>query len=120
MNLPNIFTTAGPVGVGIRYGVTIVTSMLAIAGVFGLLTPQQNAEIVQKINDASAQLPALLVAVSGLVALLTPIYAMVTKSSSDKAAEVAKAVDQLVPPSQAVEIKTPIGIPDIVVEGTKK
>jgi hypothetical protein len=44
-----------------------------------------------------------------------PIYAAITKSNSDKASEVANVVDAEVPADAPVVIKTPQGVPDIVV-----
>jgi hypothetical protein len=111
----NPLTTATSLGVAIRYLITIVGSVTAILGIVGWLTPEQVAELSQKVQDISAQLPGLVAAVSGIVALIVPLYAMATKSSSDKAAEVAKEVDKHIPDSASVTIKTPEGVPDIVV-----
>jgi hypothetical protein len=114
------FTTATSAGVTIRYIITIITSMLAILGTLGLLTPEQVEDVLRKVQEISGQLPALLAAVSGLIAVFVPIYAAMTKSSSDKAAKVAKEVDEQIPASAPVTIKTPEGVPDIVVPADKK
>jgi hypothetical protein len=114
------FTTATSAGVTIRYIITIITSMLAILGTLGLLTPGQVEDVLRKVQEISGQLPALLAAVSGLIAVFVPIYAAMTKSSSDKAAKVAKEVDEQIPASAPVTIKTPDGVPDIVVRPDTK
>lgn len=115
MNWTKIFTTANSAGVVLRYLGTILGSLLAIAGILGVLTPEEIASITAKVRDISAQLPELLTAIGALMAIVIPTYAAVTKASSDKAAEVAKEVDKLVPPEQTVVIKTPVGIPDVIV-----
>jgi hypothetical protein len=51
-----------------------------------------------------------------IIAALPAIYAAF-KRPSVKAMEAAKAVDQLVPKGEDVVIKTPAGVPDIVVPG---
>jgi hypothetical protein len=45
------------------------------------------------------------------VALIVPLYAIVTKSSSDRAATVSKKVDAEVPATAPVEIVTPGAAP---------
>ena len=115
MNWTKIFTTANSIGVVLRYLGTIIGALLAIAGILGVLTPEQIAEITQKVRDISAQLPELLTAIGALMAIVIPAYAAVTKASSDKAAEVAKEVDAKVPTESPVVIKTPPGVDDIVV-----
>jgi hypothetical protein len=116
----NPLTTATSVGVAIRYAITIIGAMLTILSIIGWLTPEQVKDLMQKVQDISVQVPALLTAVAGLVTLAAPIYAMLTKSSSDKAAKVAKAIDSEIPPNQDVLIQTPIGQPDIVVSANAK
>lgn len=51
-----------------------------------------------------------------IIAAVPAIYAAL-KRPSVKAMETAKAVDQLVPKDDDVVIKTPVGVPDIVVPG---
>lgn len=109
------FTTATSAGVTIRYIITIISSVLTILGILGWLTPDQVQALARKVQEISEQLPGLLAAVSGLITVLVPIYAAITKSSSDKAAKVAKEVDEQIPASAPVTIKTPEGVPDIVV-----
>ena len=117
MKIFNPLTTATSLGVAIRYLITIAGSILAILGILGWLTPDQVQALSQKVQDISAQLPGLLAAVSGLVALIVPLYSMATKSSSDKAAEVAKEIDKKMPAESDVMIKTPGIAPDIFVAG---
>lgn len=106
------FTTATSAGVALRYITVIISSALAVAGVLGLLAPEQ----IEALNQ---ELPKLVSAIAGLVTITVTIYATLTKSSSDKAAEAAKQIDEKVPPSVAVEIKTPAGIPDIKIPAAK-
>lgn len=101
-------TTATSVGVAIRYLTTIVGSVIAILGILGWLTPEQSEALTK-------QVPELLAALGALVAAAIPLYAIWTKSSSDKAAEVAKEVDQKIPADATVRIPTPGAAPDIVV-----
>lgn len=60
-------------------------------------------------------MPILLSAIGGLVAASVPIYATITKSSSDKAAEAAKQIDAKLPADATVVVKTADGQRDIVV-----
>jgi hypothetical protein len=101
-------TTASSLGVSLRYLSTIAGTVLTILGLFGLLTPEQVAELTR-------QVPELISALGALIAVAVPAYAVLTKSSSDKAATAAKAIDRDVPFDQPVRIKTPAGSPDIVV-----
>lgn len=106
------FTTATSVGVGIRYLTTIATTMIAIVGILGWLTPEQVAALTQKV-------PELITAISAVVMAAIPLYAIITKSSSDKAAEAAKQIDAKLPPAEPVEIKTPGNAPNIVVPASR-
>lgn len=106
----NPITTARPVGVAVRDGIVIVGSIIAVLGVLGLLTPEQVAELTQAA-------PALMTAIGAAITGGMSAYRILTKSHSDKAAEVAKEVDAKVPPAAPVEIKTPSGVPDILVPG---
>jgi hypothetical protein len=117
MKIFNPLTTATSIGVAIRYLITIAGSLLTILGIVGWLTSDQVQELSQKVQDISAQLPGLLAAAGGIIALVMPIYATITKSSTDRAAEVAKEVDKQIPERSPVVIKTPAGVPDIVVPG---
>jgi hypothetical protein len=109
-NILSPLTTATSVGVAVRYIATIVTSIIAVLGILGWLTPAQ-AEALTK------QIPELLAAVAAVVPIVITIYATLTKSSSDKAAEAAKEIDKKVPAESTVVIKTPGAAPDIVVRG---
>lgn len=105
-------TTATSTGVAIRYITTIVGSIVAILGVLGWLTPEQSDALTREI-------PGLLGAVGGLVAVGITTYATLTKAFSNKAAEAAKAIDSQVPTSAPVVIQTPAGVPDIVIPAAK-
>ena len=93
-----------------QYSTPKHTSIIAVLGILGWLTPAQ-AEALTK------QIPELLAAVAAVVPIVITIYATVTKSSSDKAAEAAKEIDKKVPAESPVVIKTPSAAPDIVVRG---
>lgn len=112
-------TTASTGGVVLRYLITIISSMVAILSILGVLSPDQVASITAKVEAISGQLPGLIAAISGLIAIGVPIYAAATKSSSDKAAEAAKQIDKQIPPSAPVEIVTPGSAPNIVVTSPK-
>lgn len=104
------FTTAAAYGTATRYITVIATTALAVLGLLGVLSQD-------KVDTLRGQVPELVAAVSGLVALLIAAYGTVTKSSSDKAAEVAKKVDEQIAPDMPVIIKTPGSAPDIKVSG---
>lgn len=106
------FTTAAGTGVAVRYLTTIIGAILAILGALGLLSPEQ-------IEIITREVPGLLAALAGLYAAGMVVYATMTKSSSDKAAEVAKKVDAEIAPESPVVIRTPAGAPDIVVPAPK-
>jgi len=118
--MTNPLTTATSIGVAIRYSIAIASSILTIVSILGWLTPEQVAGIIEKVRMITAQVPELLTASAGLVAILMPVYAAVTKSNSDKAQVAANAIDKLIPASQTVIIETPPGRPDIVVRGVEK
>lgn len=97
----------------IRYAITIAGTILAILGILGWLSPQQ-------VDALSTKVPELLGAIGALVAAIIPLYAAVTKSSSDRAASAAKEIDKQIPASAPVVIQTPQGVPDIVVPAASK
>lgn len=111
-------TTARAGGVVFRDAFIAVGSIIALLGVVGVLSPEQVAELKRIIEDISGQLPAILAALGAIMTAGMSVYRAVYKSSSDKAAEVAAKVDASVPPSKTVHIKTPDGVPDIVVHGS--
>ncbi|MBN9235080.1 MULTISPECIES: hypothetical protein [Phyllobacteriaceae] len=107
-SIASIFTTSAPVGVALRYLGTILGTVLTVAGVLGLLDQAQ-------IDALRNEIPGFVSALSALATAAVAIYAIFTKSSSDKAAEVAKQVDAKVPADALVIVKTPAGQQDIVV-----
>lgn len=107
-SLASIFTTSAPIGVTIRYLGTIIGTVLTVAGVLGLLDQSQ-------IDALRNEIPGFVSALSALATVIVTVYAIFTKSSSDKAAEVAKQVDAKVPADQSVKITTPAGTTPIVV-----
>jgi hypothetical protein len=118
--ITNLFTSATAPSVAIRYITTIVGSLVFILATIGALTPEQVARITEVVDKISGRLPELIAAIAGLVALIAPIYATMTKSSSDKAAAVAKEVDKQIPASAPVVIQTPDSQPNIVVPPSAK
>lgn len=108
--LKSIFTTATPAGVGVRYYTTMISTIISVIGILGFLSPEQ-------VRDLTEKVPEIVTAIFTVVALATSTYAIIKKSSSDKAAEIAKEVDAKVPPSTTVVIKTPPGVDDIIVSG---
>jgi len=114
------FTTAKAGGVVLRDVVIAVGSIIALLGILGVLTPQQVADLTKAVEDLSGQWPAIVAAFGTLMAVGMSIYRTLTKSSSDKAAEVAKEVDAKVPVASPVVIKTPEGKPDIIVPADRK
>ena len=102
-------TTASSVGVAIRYLTTIAGSVIAILGILGWLTPEQSDALTK-------QVPEVLAAMGALIAAAVPLYAIVTKSFSDKAAEAAKKIDKEIPPAATVVIETPGSGPNIYVD----
>lgn len=108
--LTSIFTTANAAGVTTRYLTVVLTSMLTLIGAFNLMTPEQ-------VEALQGQVPVIVSALGTLVGAIVIIYANVTKSSSDKAAEAAKQIDAKLPPAEPVVIKTPGNQADIRVSG---
>ncbi|UPT53424.1 hypothetical protein [Synechococcus phage Ssp-JY39] len=107
--LLSIFTTATATGVSLRYLTTIVGSVLTIFGILGWLSPDQ-------VEALRVAVPEFTAAIGALVAAGIPIYAAITKSSSDKAAAAAKQIDAKVPKNSQVVIKSPGSRSDIVVQ----
>lgn len=94
------FVTATVTGVSTRYATVIISTLLTFAGLLGWLTAEQIAALKESV-------PTLVTAVAALVAAGIPVYAAITKSSSDKAAEAAKQIDQKLPKDEPVVIQTP-------------
>lgn len=103
------FVTSAASGVSTRYLTVIVSTALTVLGLLGWLDDAQ----VDALKNA---VPELLGAIAALIAAAIPIYAAITKSSSDKAAEAAKQIDQQIPASSKVEIVTPGSKPNIIVQ----
>lgn len=109
--LTHIFTTATSAGVTTRYLIVVISSMLTLIGAMNLLPAEQVAALKE-------QVPIIASALASLIGAIVIIYANLTKSHTDKAAEVAKQVDQKIPIADDVEIKTPGRQADIKVEVT--
>lgn len=106
--MTNPLTTTTVIGVATRYAITIAGALVAGMVLMGWVD-RETADAI------TAQLPELFGAIGAVVAVIIPIYAAVTKSNSDKASAVANEVDANIPASSPVVIKTPEGVPDIVV-----
>lgn len=102
------FTTATEIGVAVRYATSCVGTVLAML-VFMNWLDQPTADAL------SQSIPAFIGALGAVIATLIPIYAMMTKAHSDKAAEAAKRIDAEVPAGDTVMIKTPAGQRDIII-----
>lgn len=98
-------TTAAPIGVAIRDAVVAVGVLLTTLGTLGLLSAEQRDAVQHWITTVSD--PSVIAAVGVLLGLGMSIYRQVTKSMTDKAAEVAKEVDAKVPKDDTVTVKSP-------------
>lgn len=113
------FTSATGTGVTIRDVTMLIGSLLAILGILGILSPDQVDAIKKQVEVLTD--PKLLTALGFAITAGVSIYRNITKSSSDKAAAVAKEVDAGVKDgvllkSAPVVIKTPGKSEDIVVQ----
>lgn len=109
------FTTATASGTVFRDVFIMVGAVITILGALGIVSQEQVAALraaVTKLSD-----PAVLAAIGILMAAGMSAYRAVFKSSSNKAADAAKAIDAKLDPEEQVVIKTPAGVPDIVVPG---
>lgn len=118
--LTSLFTTAKPIGVAIRDITMMVGAVLAVLGALGVLTPQQVLDLTRLVEEISGQVPALLAGAGVLIAGGVSFYRIVTKSSSDKAQEMAKTIDQLVPAGAPILVKTPPGLDDVQITADGK
>ncbi|MDI6026702.1 hypothetical protein QBK99_10920 [Corticibacterium sp. UT-5YL-CI-8] len=112
-------TTATATGTVFRDVFIMVGVLIGLLGTFGVLTPEQVEELKRTVEAISGQWPAIMGALGLLMAAGMSIYRAVFKSSSNKAAEAAKLIDEKLAPSAPVEIITPPGVPDILVPGKK-
>lgn len=107
-------TTASAGGVALRDIIVWLGALLAVIGALGLLTPEQVAVIQAQLDKLVD--PKVLAAIGLLMSTAMSIYRQITKSSSDKAAEAAKAIDQEIPKNAQVEILTPGDKPNIIIQ----
>lgn len=108
----NVFATATATGVAVRYISAMLGMVVAVVGLLGWIPPEQVEELRAMVPDAAT-------AVGALLSVVVTVYAVTTKSSSDKAAVVAKTVDSEVPKSAPVIVTTPDGRTSVTVAGTK-
>lgn len=104
------FTTATAGGVNTRYLTLIATTVLTFIGVLKWLSPEQ-------IEELKGLLPQFVEAIAAAIGLAVYAYGVLTKSSSDKAAEAAKEIDAKLAPAEKVEIVTPGTGANIVIPG---
>lgn len=96
------FTTASSIGVAIRYTSTIIGAIVTILGFLGWLTPEQVEQLTQAM-------PELATAIGALVMAGIPVYAIITKAFSDKAAAAARVIDVERASGNVVSVKDQIG-----------
>lgn len=101
-------TTATSLGVATRDLVMSVGAIITVLGVLGFLDEEQ-------VKGLTEQVPTLLTALGAVAWAGVSIYRIVTKSSSDKAAEAGKKIDAELPAASPVVIRTPEGQSDIIV-----
>ena len=104
----NPLTTTTTIGVVTRYAISIGGAVIAALVLVGWV----DQETADKLTET---LPELIGAIGAVAALAVPIYAAITKSNSDRASDVANAVDAEVSPQETVVVQTPAGQPDIIV-----
>lgn len=109
--LTNIFTTATSAGVTTRYLIVVASSMLTLIGALNLLSPEQ-------VEALQAQIPIIASAIGTLIGAIVIVYANITKSHTDKAAEAAKQIDLKIPIADPVVIQTPGKQSDIKIDVT--
>lgn len=107
------FTTSTAGGTAVRELYQLVTAVITILGILGWLTQDQVTDLLAQLKTLAS--PEMVAAIGGFLFALMSIYRIFFKSSSDKAAEAAKLIDQQMPKEAQVVIKTPQGQPDIVV-----
>ncbi|WP_133304817.1 hypothetical protein [Mesorhizobium sp. DCY119] len=93
----------------------MIGSIITILGLVGVLTPQQVEDLRKAVEEFSGQWSAMMAAAVIVMASGMTIYRALLKSRSDKAAVSAQQIDARLPASEPVIIKTPAGVPDIVV-----
>lgn len=111
--LANPITSPTTWGVFTRYATAVIGAVLTVVGILGWLDAAQIATIKQHVPD-------LLAALGSVMTAAVMIYATITKSSSEKAAEAAKQIDAKLAPSEPVKIETPAGQADIIVPAKVK
>lgn len=108
------FTTSTAGGTAFRELYQLVTALITILGILGWLSQDQVTALLAQLKTLAS--PEMVAAVGAILFALMSIYRIFFKSSSDKAAEVAKKVDAEIPAAASVVIQTPVGQPDIVVK----
>jgi hypothetical protein len=107
------FTTAAPIGVAIRDVAVSLGVILMTLGTLGMLSPEQVDQFrayLETITD-----PTVIAAIGVLLGAGTSIYRIISKSMSDRGAEVAKESDAKIPKDDPVVIETPGHRPNIIV-----
>lgn len=106
------FVTSAKSGVSTRYLTVIVTTAITVLGLLGWVDDDTSDALKKAV-------PELLAAIAGIIAIIVPVYATISQSSSDKAHEAAQKIDAELPASAKVEIVTPGSKPNIIVQPDK-
>jgi hypothetical protein len=106
-------TTARAGGVVFRDAFIAVGALITLLGIVGVLTPDQVIELKRVVEDISGQWPAIAMALGALMTAGMSFYRAIYKSSSDRAAEVAKQVDEKLPPNVGMTLTTPGDLPNL-------
>ncbi len=84
-------------GVATRDLIMVVSAIIAVLGVLGFLTPEQQAELTR-------QAPVLMAALGTVGTVGMSLYRIFAKSMSAKAEETAKVIDKTMPKEKDVAV----------------
>lgn len=102
----NPLTSPTGVGVFVRYFGVILTTAITTLGIMNWMDQEQ-------VDSLLGMIPSFLEAITAIIMLVIPAYAIVTKSMSKRGMETAKETDAKVPADMPVIVKTPTGVADI-------
>lgn len=111
------FTTATAGGTAFRDLFLAAGVIIGMLGTLGVLDAAQVQKLRAVVETISGQWPALVIAFGTIMTAGMSIYRSLNFSSSDKALEAAKQIDEKIAPDMPVIIKTPGNAPDIKVSG---
>ena len=116
MGALSVFTTAKASGTVARDILVFLGTIITMMGMLGVLTPSQVFSLQRTVDAITSNWPQILSIFGAIMTVGTTIYRAAYMSSSDKAAEAAKAIDDKLPKNADVEILTPGAAPNIVIE----